>query len=167
MRCCARFRFGYCNEVFPHTVYCILKFLGCSKMSTPAAKKSMAKPPGSSKSTTKNTSSQKRKKRGSKRAAPSGLQKLNESRSSRYEDRARSEKFKVWKFNTRQSTKTTGSGNFIRKAGKSILILFMLSHFIVLPDPDKNKVFCGTGKGTRLIIVHVMTKDGFIYMNGW
>ena len=31
------------------------------------------------------------------------------------------------------------------------------------PDhDDKNKVFCGTGKGKRLFIVHAMTKDGLL-----
>lgn len=31
---------------------------------------------------------------------------------------------------------------------------------------DKNKVFCGTGKGKRLIIVHAITKDGLLYVDG-
>ena len=35
------------------------------------------------------------------------------------------------------------------------------------PDSDdKNKVFCGTGKGNRLIIVHAITKDGLLYVDG-
>ena len=31
---------------------------------------------------------------------------------------------------------------------------------------DTNKVFCGTGKGTRLIVVHAMTRDGLLSADG-
>jgi len=31
---------------------------------------------------------------------------------------------------------------------------------------DKNRVFCGTGKGKRLIIVHALTKDGLLNVKG-
>ena len=31
---------------------------------------------------------------------------------------------------------------------------------------DKNKVYCGKGKGQRLIIVHALTKDGLLYVDG-
>jgi len=31
---------------------------------------------------------------------------------------------------------------------------------------DKNKVICGTGKGSRLIIVHAMTQGGLLFVDG-
>ena len=35
------------------------------------------------------------------------------------------------------------------------------------PDHDmKNTIFCGSGKGTRLIIVHAMTEEGMLFVDG-
>ena len=60
------------------------------------------------------------------------MRKVNEERSRAKADKDRVKTFKRWKLHTQALF--TGSGKHMRKAAKSILILFLLSQFIVLSE---------------------------------
>ena len=71
-------------------------------------------------------------KRGRKNRLRPHLRKVNEERSRAKADKDRVKTFKRWKLHTQALF--TGSGKHMRKAAKSILILFLLSQFIVLSE---------------------------------
>ena len=96
-------------------------------MNTPKDKKSLKPSSGS-----KRARSSSKKSAGRKAKTNSALRNVNRARQAAKEDRERAKKFMRWHSNTRSSL--TGSGNPLRRAVQMTLILFLLSHFIVLSE---------------------------------
>ena len=136
-------RFDKCSKIsrndFQHTSIAFISPTDTPDEKTPAKNSSSKRRLSSGSSSSKR--GRKSRQSNLQKRAPH-LAQFNEQKRKSADDRERAKTFKRWKAHT-QST-ICGSGNYMRKAAKSILILFLLSHFIVLSEQhrfDTKQVF--------------------------